>query len=122
MRNVQRAHARPDPEVLARVHDRAHAVVVERLLQADRGFDPAYAGHVAGIGVFHHEEVTGFVRLGLVFHRAAGALNARRQGIAIRLESGETGTGLLREPHERVHIASLHNANDDHCASPVNSS
>src|ERR1700761_7901280 len=57
MRNIQRAHACPDAEILARVHDRAHAVVVERLLQTHCCFDAAYAGHVAGLGVFHHEEI-----------------------------------------------------------------
>ncbi|ABA49754.1 hypothetical protein BURPS1710b_2844 [Burkholderia pseudomallei 1710b] len=118
VRDVQQRHLRPHAEVLTRMDDRAHAVVVERLLEADFGFDAAHAGDVARLRIFHHEEIAGLGGRRVISERAARALDARGKRVAVRLERGEARPGFLRERDERVHVARLYDPNDDHAASP----
>src|SRR6202040_3169436 len=101
----EQRHLRPDAELLARMDDRAHAVVIERLLQADLRLDPAYARHVARRRILHDEEVAGLVRGRMSLHRFPRSLDARGEGLAVRLERGETGPRLLRKRDECIDIA-----------------
>ena len=96
-----------------------HAVVVERLLQADFRFDAAHARDVARRRVLHHEEIAALrtarrCPASVRRARSTRAASASRSGLNVV----SAGAGLVRERDERVHVPGLHAAYNDHCSSP----
>src|SRR5471030_1633056 len=94
VRQVQRVHAGEHIELAAGVHQRADAIVVERLRQADRALDRAHAGDAAVVGVLHDEHVVALFGRDGLGERGDGDRQAVAHHLHVRLEGGHAAADL----------------------------
>ena len=113
----QRIDGAMQVELLGRVRQGAHAVVIERHFTPDLPLDGAAAGQMPALLVFQHEEVETLVHRGLLVERARRGGDLVRQKLAVVGKGGEADPGLPGQRLEFVQVP-FHDRSHAHYSSP----